>query len=47
MVLACAGAPSTMNQAAGVNAAIVGHLAHLVLGAVLVLLTFHLGATQW
>ncbi len=45
MVLAGASATTTVDKTASINAAIVCHLADLVLRAVRVLLTLHLGAT--
>jgi hypothetical protein len=46
MILAGAGTLATTDNAAGINAPVVGHLTHLVLSAVFVLFTLHFRTTQ-
>jgi hypothetical protein len=46
MILAGACALATIDNAAGINATVIGHLAHLVLCAVVIFLAFHLCAPK-
>ncbi len=46
MILAGTGTLATIDNAAGINASVVGHLTHLVLSAVFVLFTLHFRTAQ-